>query len=597
MISTHTQDRLARLLRHLAKGEQEIEIARQNLTRNSGFESYTCFKRIDRHADNSLSTVEVEDFLKYHSVIVTEKGLRNLFNAYSSQNGVRLTYTDFQKIVLPKTDNELANKCLRRKVTHLTTEEYLPEDIERALARLLQTEIEVLNKIEELKEDLSIRHDFGILDAFNAIDTEKNGVITAEDLYAFLNKNISGTRRDSEAILIRFDKNKDSCLNYSEFSAIVQPTNPNYPVTLRSTSPLRRSPLRSPRATTHYEQADLTQSTYASFVSPSRVKNSITNEDYKDYLRETARTDAVKSLYGSTTSFKDSALKRSYFESPSPQRITRLAEYESPLKAKSVASEYASSIIKRPSSPLREKYEAPTFRATIEKKSVEGFVGLQDNQKRDLARFLKDELDLDKNLQRIKNELALQRNFNSYGIFRIFDKDNKGYITRGQLETGLQGLNIFPSKNELYLLMRRLDKNDDGLIRFADFKEEIEPKAEGSKALRDSEKVDEEVGIAVRTVVRKLFNKMITTETSCEELRKSVGKKAYFTIYEAFHSIKKNSRGWITATTLHELLNEQGIYASEEDAELLVERYDRNRNGKISYNEFVDEIVQKLSVE
>ncbi len=64
MVSTQTQDRLARLLRNLAKGEQEIEIARQNIVRNSGFETYTCFKRIDRHNDNSLSTTEVTDFLK-----------------------------------------------------------------------------------------------------------------------------------------------------------------------------------------------------------------------------------------------------------------------------------------------------------------------------------------------------------------------------------------------------------------------------------------------------------------------------------------------------------------------------------------------------
>ncbi len=482
---------------------------------------------------------------------------------------------------------------MRRKVTHLTTEEYLPEDVERTLARLLQIEIDVLCKVEELKEDLSIRHDFGLLDAFNAIDTERRGTIDAEDLYAFMNRTIAGTRRDAEAILIRFDKNKDQVLNYSEFSAIVSPSNPNYQVTLRSTSPLRRSatsPQRSPR---YIDQVDLTQSTYA---SPTRVKKSLTNDDYRDYLRETARTDEVRSLYGSVASpsIKDSALKRSYFEaSPSPPRFSRVAEYDSsPLRYKSVASQYASSIIKSPVRENRENVEVHTFRAT----KPEGFLALQDNQKRDLARFLKDELDLDKNLQRIKNELALQRNFNSYGIFRIFDKENKGYTTRGQLEEGLKDMNILPSKNELYLLMRRLDKNDDGLIRFADFKEEIEPKAEGSRCLHDSEKVNEEVGIAVRTVVRKLFNKMITTETSCEELRKSVGKKEYFTIYEAFHSIKKNSRGWITATTFKELLNDQGVFASDEDAELLVERYDRNRNGKVSYSEFVDEIVQKLAV-
>jgi len=64
MVSTHTQDQLARLLRTFAKGETEIELLRQTIDRNSGFESYTAFKRIDRHDDDALSTAEVTDFLK-----------------------------------------------------------------------------------------------------------------------------------------------------------------------------------------------------------------------------------------------------------------------------------------------------------------------------------------------------------------------------------------------------------------------------------------------------------------------------------------------------------------------------------------------------
>jgi len=66
-------------------------------------------------------------------------------------------------------------------------------------------------------------------------------------------------------------------------------------------------------------------------------------------------------------------------------------------------------------------------------------------------------------------------------------------------------------------------------------------------------------------------------------------------MYESFQTIKKYATGWITASTFKDLLNDQGIYASEEDAELLLVRYDRNKNKKVSYSEFVDEIVSKLA--
>jgi len=88
---------------------------------------------------------------------------------------------------------------------------------------------------------------------------------------------------------------------------------------------------------------------------------------------------------------------------------------------------------------------------------------------------------------------------------------------------------------------------------------------------------------------------MISSENSCEELRKDIGQKEHFTMYESFQSLKKYALGWVTASTFKDLLNDQGIYATDEDAELLLIRYDRNKNKKVSYYEFVDEIVQKLA--
>jgi len=373
---------------------------------------------------------------------------------------VLLTCNSFRKIVLSHRDYILNYKCLGRKVFAIYPDEFLYDEVEKALARILQKEIELLQRVEELKEDLSIRNDFGLVDVFNLIDEGKTGAITFDALYKFMKNNINSTQDDVIAIFCRFDKDKDQKLNYTEFNAIIQPVNSNYNVNLVSDS-VYKSPTRT--RTANLEQIGFTESLY---LSPQAAKK-YTNEDYHDYLRGTAHTNAESVQRSTFTStFKDTEVQRNLFDSPSPTRSTKGGlDYSSPTKY--ISNIHTPSVYLRDSvSPVREK-ESPvsTKSATKETTASSGFTKLKNNEKRDLARFLKDELDADKAVEKIKKELVLQRNFNAQAVFKLFDTTNKGYITRGQLEAGLQTFNIFPNKNELYLLMRRLDKNEDGLIR------------------------------------------------------------------------------------------------------------------------------------
>lgn len=41
------------------------------------------------------------------------------------------------------------------------------------------------------------------------------------------------------------------------------------------------------------------------------------------------------------------------------------------------------------------------------------------------------------------------------------------------------------------------------------------------------------------------------------------------------------------------MLREYGVYASDEEVGWLIDRYDKNKDGRISYSEFVDEILPK----
>lgn len=69
----------------------------------------------------------------------------------------------------------------------------------------------------------------------------------------------------------------------------------------------------------------------------------------------------------------------------------------------------------------------------------------------------------------------MRPDFNLLDGFRILDTDAKGTVSAGEIQIALNLLGIFPNKNELYLLIRKFDKDNDGRLRYSDFAEAFTP--------------------------------------------------------------------------------------------------------------------------
>ena len=76
-----------------------------------------------------------------------------------------------------------------------------------------------------------------------------------------------------------------------------------------------------------------------------------------------------------------------------------------------------------------------------------------------------------------------------------------------------------------------------------------------------------------------------------ESIRQRLARRPGFSINHAFDAIELRDKGFITVDDFRNILLDWGIFASYSDAAHLVERYDRNRDGVISYGEFVREIA------
>lgn len=63
-----------------------------------------------------------------------------------------------------------------------------------------------------------------------------------------------------------------------------------------------------------------------------------------------------------------------------------------------------------------------------------------------------------------------------------------------------------------------------------------------------------------------------------------------FNVYESFKTCDINNDGIVTKDEIKRLLDSRGFYATDKDVNGLMEKFDKDRDGKISYSEFMEEI-------
>jgi EF-hand domain pair len=130
-------------------------------------------------------------------------------------------------MVLPCEDNLLRNFVQDRPTFRVGRYEYLPRDIERGLSEIIERELTLLRKLEILKSDLEVRHDFSIYAAYRVIDRYNEGAINTFNLSSFLKNNgYHATEKELLCIIRRIDTDGDAKISYIEFADFMRSTEP-----------------------------------------------------------------------------------------------------------------------------------------------------------------------------------------------------------------------------------------------------------------------------------------------------------------------------------------------------------------------------------
>jgi Ca2+-binding EF-hand superfamily protein len=196
-------------------------------------------------------------------------------------------------------------------------------------------------------------------------------------------------------------------------------------------------------------------------------------------------------------------------------------------------------------------------------------------------------------------DLALRPDFTLTDCFRLFDRFDRGVIAASELEDALEIVGIRPIRDEVYLLVRRYAALGDSQLRYSDFIDMMSPRDQEYRRILSNRTglrlSDPRSAFNTETIDRlsRVIRLLLDSETSAERVRQRLGSLPRFNYMDAFQTLDQSGDGYITPDEFQGVLRASGFRASRNDLQALMERYDKNRDGKVSYSEFVAEVSPK----
>ena len=201
-----------------------------------------------------------------------------------------------------------------------------------------------------------------------------------------------------------------------------------------------------------------------------------------------------------------------------------------------------------------------------------------------------------------KNRLALQPDFNLPDAFDLLDRHVFSSLSATELSDSLAVNGVYTISEDVFLFIQRYDRNCDGRINYAEFSDAFMPKSASISTSLQLRRAHYSIIRAPRSeyfssYTRELFFKTLrvhfSVESSAENLRRRLVRRPGFSASDAFTAVDSDRNGFINRDEFKRILREYGFFPTETELQWLVDRYDRDRDGRISYSEFTEEILPK----
>jgi len=244
---------------------------------------------------------------------------------------------------------------------------------------------------------------------------------------------------------------------------------------------------------------------------------------------------------------------------------------------------------RRPCSPLKvsnNRYNSPRAK-----------VNYNEYEERQFNDFLSKLMLAENKIESAKVNLALNSDFNCEDAFRIFELNGRGFINQCDLKCGLNLLGIYPTDQEVRLLMKRFDLQNQGFLNYADFFDMLVPYEKDYRNMVENRlpnsccpcRCPEIFCCGTLCALKNVFNLIIELENDINNNRRLFGTLR-LKLKEIFRLLDYPNRGYFNNNDLMVYLQKNGIFISNKLADLLFIRLDRSRNGNVFYKDIEDEV-------
>jgi Ca2+-binding EF-hand superfamily protein len=586
MFSFNSAQRLRDTLSEIGKQEKQLEVLRQILCEQPEFEPYAAFRRIDRMRRGFITNIDIMEFLAQNNFKHAESECNYFIEHYDRDRDGHLIYAEFLPSMLPLDNPELRTIATQRKVYDVAYDEYLVYDVEYALARLISREIVSYIELDDLKIELANQYDFSFLDAFASIDVYETKFIDFTSLRNFFRAQGKLAKDDDiVCILRRIDRDDDGRITYEDFVEAVRPQKPT----------MKKDKGRLSHGSGFRQSAR----------SPTNRMKSPPKEMYESFAQRNASPrmkSPIKTTYVSPVReccVKSKLSPKSKFDLASPS-LTKEKFRGSTLSKKTADTETLSRSRDLNASLgfTRTKTGSPTKRKSLATRS--SLREIDGNH--ELVKVFREIINLEREVELAKQDLALRADYNVFDTFRLFDKKGKGSVSVSEIEEGFNDLGIFPNKEDLYLFIRRFDRDGDGRLRFTDFSDAFNPiQQEYYKLIKGRTPVNGDLFFDSKQLfsqqTRRLLKGLLTThlenEAVIEALRQKLSRNPGFNVRESFENLDSDADGYITLYEIRVAMDNYDVYATEKEIFYLINRFDKNDDNKVSYAEYLQEIGAK----
>lgn len=322
------------------------------------------------------------------------------------------------------------------------------------------------------------------------------------------------------------------------------------------------------------------------YESPVKASDTLTSTRLKLELEETRRW--WRDRYSSPVRYNRyySPLKTNLeLERVREQRERQKLRESITVNRHSLAREALKKDIEEKRSEMRIKSMLDSKEDTYEQKQ------LSPANKSRMVVNLRDSIWDNKMVEDKRIDLSLRYDFSLYELFSMMDYSNNGYVSLADFERFVYDYNILQNRADLCIILDKYDIDKDNLLSFAEFCEIFLPKQPEFKVSMEN-RVQRKIGSffeyssQTKEYIKDLFKMIVNVQERFEEIKFRLSDGRILNSDEIFKFLDKWKTGYVTLIEFNQALKEAGIVCSDKDVKSLFDQFDRNKDGRITFDEF-----------